>query len=453
MKIPLKILPGIILVAALGAGGAWVAREPIAQGICTHFAGVYDAQMNREFCITVMAARLADAAICDALPAEADAGMPQKSATKAECLTRVALSRNDPEICAGITDTRHAPTKIDCLLRVASTHKNIAACDALGDAWQSRNGIRISARLCRILVENPHAASGALLQFPQDLCNTDADCPGTCLGNRAIPRTCDDGRCSVTASGSVRCETRDTGWTCDVLNGVAACRKPAKEDQPLCNTAEDCPGRCQGNSAVTARCAGGRCVTAKIVSCAVKQAGWTCSVYEGIAACRRPAEGKQQECNKSSDCPSTCQDADLALVRICRDGRCEVDPEASQRCSRVKEGYGCAVLDGVAACRRPKKYALEECNDTTDCTTSCLDEQTLLRKACSDGRCQTLEAASHCDRYGTEWTCSVVNKVAACRRPQEDAVSAQLCNTSEECKPACEGEELLLRKKCQDGRC
>ena len=186
--------------------------------------------------------------------------------------------------------------------------------------------------------------------------------------------------------------------------------------------------------------------------CDEKGNGWTCSVLRGIAQCRRPKAGDQKECNDGSDCPSFCQGADLAISDSCTGGRCGADLEASKRCSEIGEGYVCSVFKGIAACRRPKDGALEECNDASDCTTACLSDNIALRKTCTDGRCANLDTSDYCDRYGEGWTCSVVNRIAACRRPRTTGIS-QECNTSEECTSFCRGEELLEKMSCQDGRC
>ncbi|MDD4628879.1 MAG: hypothetical protein PHE68_05845 [Candidatus Peribacteraceae bacterium] len=461
MKLFLKVLLAIAIVGVACAIGALVAGIPITANFGKQFFPLFGKETDRNQLLKNAALKLKSASLCEKLPdatggsAGSGTGVMPKNSARTECLTDLAVLTNDTNPCGKIRSVFPAATKVDCLMKIATVNKNAAACALIVGRSKSWTGIEVDADFCRSVLKNMQTGSGATIRaLSQNLCNADADCLGICQGKNAVSMMCRDGRCKARTQKSEACGEKGEGWSCVVFNGVAGCRKPEEGTEPFCNSAADCLGVCRGNDAFMPECKDGRCSAdpKTLERCDAKGKGWSCSVLDGVAQCRRPKEGDQKACNKASDCTSYCQGTDLVINVDCRDGRCGANLESSKRCSEIGKGYACSVFKGIAACRRPPEGALEECNEASDCTTSCQGDNIVLLKTCTDGRCAMSKTSDYCDRYGEGWKCSVVNRIAACRKPRGED-TPQECNTSDECRTFCDGTDRLVRMLCQGGRC
>ncbi len=111
--------------------------------------------IDEDHCVKGIAVFFEDTSICEGIIGKQFIGENDdgdktqlENPPKMQCLTDIAVKKNDPLICDQVNGVLIANTRVDCLYDVAVKNNNKEACDMIGDEEQSRMGFQMNKDNC-----------------------------------------------------------------------------------------------------------------------------------------------------------------------------------------------------------------------------------------------------------------------------------------------------------------
>lgn len=199
-----KVIATVAVVGGVGAGGVYIAREPVTSFSCGTIAA--HSELDADHCTKAVAVQLKDASMCNKITGERfkveikGEKVLLENPPKMECLTAIAAATNNPSLCNQVEGFLIANTKIDCLYRVASANGNVGACAAIGSDTQSRSGTQMSKAGCMAMAAKIAIATPAAQEVAKEADPKAAACPAGAVRQGGDDAPC---ACEIKPSGII----------------------------------------------------------------------------------------------------------------------------------------------------------------------------------------------------------------------------------------------------------